>query len=162
MAKFDASEKKVRKLVSDYLDPNEQIERFISQGGITKSYLVNRVLVATDKRILFVNKDMTQLKEGIQSFRYKDISSINAVKGLLYGKIIFICGINNIEIKDVDKKEAKAFVDYVNEKRELVDTSDSPTAGRSAAEEIREFKSLLEADIITQEEFDKKKEALLS
>lgn len=164
MAKFSTSEKKVRKMVADYLDPNEEVEAHISQGGMTKSYLVNRVLVATDKRIIFVDKDSTAFKEGFQSFRYKDIDSINAVKGVLYSKIVFICGINTIQIKDVDKKEAKVFVDLINAKREEV--KDEPliinnSSEKSVAEQLKEFKELLDMEIITLDEFNQKKAELL-
>lgn len=167
MALFDASEKTVKKITRDYLDHNEEIEKFISQGGMTKSLLINRVLVATNKRILFIDKNSTQFTEGYKAFDYKNISSITAVKGLMYSKIAFICGVDNIAIQDVDKKEAKAFVDYVNEKRESLPDANSTTIvnqspDKSIKEQLIELKELLDMELISQDEFDAKKAQLLN
>ena len=59
------------------------------------------------------------------------------------------------------KKVAEEIYNMINEKIKNVSINSGNTIERSNAEEIREYKKLLEEGIITQEEFEKKKQELL-
>ena len=73
-------------------------------------------------------------------------------------------GENSIQFSGKDRNaEAEMIVDFI--KRKIEEIKNAPVGGVvqqvSPAEELKKFKDLLDADIITQEEFDAKKKELL-
>lgn len=71
----------------------------------------NGILVATNKRVIFVNKGWVSLK--VEDFPYDRISSIEYGTGLVLGKIIIYSSGNKAVIEQVSKEYVRDFADYV-------------------------------------------------
>ena len=115
------------------------------------------VLVITNKRVIFCNSalGLRQTKEillpNIQSVDSRDVSFLGVGK-------LRIKGITETFMMDVAGKETieqakKAIYDCKEEKNKVNQISN--------ADEIMKFKQLLDEGIITQEEFERKKQELL-
>lgn len=159
-------EKAIDKVVGKHLEDGESIELAI-QSADSVGTLSAKMLVATNKRVLLVEREATSIvpKENVQSFNYANIESINASSGAL-SNVQLVAGVNTITLKKVSNKEVKPFVGYVNKKRSEVSTNTGTTiinhqSDKSVAEQLKEFKELLDMDIITEDEFKAKKAELL-
>ncbi|MFX3672849.1 MAG: PH domain-containing protein [Paenisporosarcina sp.] len=141
---------------------NENVEKLVSgfyAGG-------NGILVATNKRVLFVNKGLVYgLK--VEDFPYTNISSIEYSTGMLLGKIKFYVSGNKAEIDNVDKKMTREFAEYVRA-RITKPSEKAPTKPINSSndisdvfDEIRKYKSLMDDGIITENDFNEKKKQLL-
>ena len=135
------------------------------------------ILVATDRRVVFVDKGMLgSLK--IEDFPYDKISSIESKTGMVAGEItIFVSG-NKELIKSVPKDQARALADFLRNKVFLasnksqasvpaevypVPATSNPSVmpAASIADELEKFANLRDRGIITEEEFNTQKARLL-
>ena len=81
----------------------DEIIRDIVQGFYTKG---NGVLVATNKRLVFVDKGMGWGLR-VEDFPYDKITSIQYSTGLFLGEIIIYAAGNKAEIKNVSNERVK-------------------------------------------------------
>lgn len=122
------------------------------------------LITCTNKRLIFLDKGM------IFGLKHVDIpidkiNSISYKKGMLLGEIIVHHGSAEMKIKNIMKDTLNPMTDAINteiDNHKLASNNRTvQESGNSAADEILKFKELLDADIITQEEFDAKKKELL-
>lgn len=121
------------------------------------------LITCTDKRLLFLDKGMIFGLKQVE-IPIEKINSISYKKGLLLGEIVIYHGAAQMTIKNIQKEAVKPLADAINNEIEkhrstANNTSTQPTV--SAADELLKFKQLLDAEVITQEEFDAKKKELL-
>lgn len=121
------------------------------------------LITCTDKRLLFLDKGMVFGLKQVE-IPIEKINSISYKKRLLLGEIIIYHGAAQMTIKNIQKEAVKPLADAINNEIEkhrsaANNTSIQPTV--SAADELLKFKQLLDAEVITQEEFDAKKKELL-
>ena len=123
-------------------------------------HLGNGMLVATDRRVLFVDKGMLSLK--VEDFGYDKISSVESKGGMVMGEIkIYVAG-NSATFGNVEKGQARAFADFVRSKVNKRSAGAEPVAAAGGtADELLKFAELLSKGIITQEEFDAQKARLI-
>ncbi|MEY9980657.1 DUF4429 domain-containing protein [Lysinibacillus sp. RC79] len=150
-----------------------QTFEFKSVGKYSVSVDDNAVKIETKGMLNYINKGGSK---GIKSIPLKSITAVQFKKpGLTNGYIQFAYG-GSIEtkggtvsaVKDENsimfaKKElaqAQELVDLIEAKRHA-DPTPPQTASVSSADEILKMKELLDAGIITQDEFDAKKKLLL-
>lgn len=140
-----------------------------SQGGSPWSGSSNSgtaLVVLTDNRIMFIDKGM------LYGIRFADIpiEKINGVsyaKKLMFGDVMVTHGAHTILIKNVDKKTASILVEKIKEqmdriKHQSVPTKDSIGSNhKTPVEQVKEYKELLDMNIITKAEFEKKKKEIL-
>ncbi len=107
------------------------------------------VIVATDRRILFVNKGLLYGIK-VESFPYETITSVTHEKGLSMGSIKIYSGGNKAKIESVLNREIDEFVRIIRSNIGK-DTGQTP----SALDEIKKAKELLDMGAITKEEFEK-------
>lgn len=69
------------------------------------------ILVATNRRLIFVNKGMFSLK--VEDFSYDKITSIEYKKGLLVGEITIYASGNRATIENIGKNEAQNFAEFI-------------------------------------------------
>jgi hypothetical protein len=95
----------------DLLESDERVEAAI-QGDYAGG---TGLLVATDRRALFVNREMLGgLKT--DSFRYDRITSIRQERGSILGKITVFAADNSACINAVDPSQAEKLVAYLRAK----------------------------------------------
>lgn len=150
----------------EHLEDDEEIIDYLYGTYESKRFgqdsLRNGVLIATDNRIIFYGKKM--MGYDLETIDYHRISSIDYNKGPLSGNLKIYTSGNDIEFSTSMEHNARDLMRLIKEKQnapkeETTTIVNSP--GKSPAEEIKEYKELLDMEIITQKEFDAKKKELL-
>ena len=126
----------------------------------------NSILVATDRRVILIDKGIISLK--VEDFHYTNITSVESRKGFGMGEItIYVAG-NKEQITQVPNDQVLVVADFIRNKVNEVKAPSTPVpapapapAPTSVADELLKFSELLEKGIISQEEFDAQKAKLL-
>ena len=96
------------KVLPDILWEDEVLERVV-QGLYNNSI---GILCATNKRLVFVDKGLIYGLR-VEDFPHDKITSIQYETGLVFGKITIFASGNKVDIRQIEKKQAKEFGDYV-------------------------------------------------
>jgi hypothetical protein len=143
---------------------DEKLEKIV-QGRYESGF---GVLVATNKRLLFVDKGIMKLR--VEDFPYDKVSSIQYKTGLLMGTITIFASGNRAEIKDVEKNQARAFGDYVRARTsgatEHASMPQNGPDGDGASDDtlarLERLAKLKEQGILSEEEFQSQKVKILA
>lgn len=140
---------------------NDEIIMYATSGSADGN---TWLITCTNKRLLFLDKGMIFGLKQVE-IPIDKINSISHKKGMLLGELMIHHGSSQMTIKNINKETLSPMVDAINseieKQKSQVNISTTQTSSPSAADEILKFKELLDADIITQEEFDTKKKELL-
>ena len=148
------------KELPEILWEDEKVEKII-QGTYNNG---NGILVCSSKRLIFIDKGLLYgLK--VEDFPLDKVSSIQYKTGLLLGKLTIYSSGNKAIIDNVDKKQIRAFSDYVttklnskgNEAGANDESKDNDVIGQ-----LEKLSQLKEKGILTEEEFDKAKAKILN
>jgi hypothetical protein len=122
----------------------------------------NYAYAVTNKRIIMGQKKL--VGENLQSVSLENINDVTLQKGMAIGTVT----IDTIREKfnvGVTKSQAQVISDNIHElvfRAKQISSTPSPApAAISGADELKKFKELLDAGILTQEEFDAKKKQIL-
>ena len=168
LAKLDWLERKLLnrgevKELRSILWEDEIVEDLItgSPSGRTRG----GVLVATDRRLIFVHKGMFGRLE-IEDFSYDQISSVESYTGLIWGSITVYSAGAKQGFKYVDKARCRDFADHLRNKLTPTPERAPATAAsidmKSIADELAKLGALVEKGLLTQAEFDEQKKRLLA
>ncbi|ALN14356.1 hypothetical protein ASQ49_02695 [Acidipropionibacterium acidipropionici] len=154
------SGKEIRTLV-DELGEGETVDRIVT-GFYGKG---NGILVLTDRRLFFYLRGV--VSSHTEDFPLSRISSIDFSGGLLMGKITVHVSGNKATIEQVQKDIGKELVDNVRERiSRPVQAVPTPAATapvqESAADQLLKLKSLLDAGILSQAQYDEKAAPLIA
>lgn len=154
--------KKEVKALPDILQQNEVVK--YATSGLVDGNTV--LMVLTNTRILFIDKGLIY---GIKSTEIplNMINSVSYSMGMLLGSITITNGAVTTGVKDVSKETAPIMVDRI--KTEMANFqqynnqryNQQPMQNNDIAEQLRQYKSLLDEGIITEAEFNAKKQQLL-
>ena len=109
----------------------------------------NGMLVATDRRVLFIDKGLISLK--VEDFGYDRISSVESKTGMMMGEIKLYTAGNSETFDNIEKGEVRAFADFIRSKINKAPTAAPPAAGGlTVADELMKFAELLDKRVITQ------------
>ncbi|PTJ81257.1 hypothetical protein BUZ84_06805 [Mammaliicoccus sciuri] len=121
------------------------------------------LIVCTDVRLLFLDKGMIY---GLKKFEYpfSKINSVSYKLGIVFGELEVQHGSTSILIKNITKDTVERMSITIQEQIEKneVKINLNQNQSISAADEIMKFKQLLDDGIISQDEFNKKKNELLN
>lgn len=138
---------------------NEQLKKAV-QGIYNNSF---GMLVATDRRIIFVDKGFF-VGLRVEDFAFDKISSMEYNLGFVMGDITIYTSNNKAVIKSVPKQEARDFCDYVrnaisgyNSTPKAISTEET----KNISEEIEKLFKLKEIGAISENEFQESKAKLL-
>jgi hypothetical protein len=138
---------------------DENVERLV-QGSYDSG---SGVLVATNKRLIFVDKGIGKLR--VEDFPYDKLSSIQYQTGWAGGTITIFASGNKAEIKNVPKDHCKNFADYIRARIspvvESVQTAAPSTGGPDLVDQLERLAKLKEQGILTDEEFAVQKARIL-
>lgn len=144
---------------------NETVENVI-QGTYNNG---NGILVATNRRLVFVDKGILYgLK--VEDFAYDKISSIQYETGMLFGKLTIFTSGNKAIVSNVLKAKVRVFGDWVRarisaQKENVI--QQQPTTqiisqeNVNIADQLERFAKLKEQGILTEDEFASQKRKLL-
>jgi hypothetical protein len=139
---------------SKVLDAGESIE-YAVQGKLGKT---SGLLVATDRRVFFVNQGL--IKTQAESFLYTKISSVQYKTGLLRSSIALIVDARTLIIDHVLNDFAVKMADYL---RERIERKDEPRAALpDAVSQLERLAKLKEQGVLTDEEFQAQKKKILN
>lgn len=154
------------KELPDILWENERIENMIS-GTYNNG---NGILVATNSRLIFVDKGLIfGLK--VEDFPLDKITSIQYSTGILLGKLTIFASGNKAIIDNVDKVQVRLFGDFVRNKISTKSSEEPVKKDLSVNENVQnqdDIVSKLERlaklkvqGILTEEEFIQQKQKIL-
>ncbi|MGN7863711.1 PH domain-containing protein [Chryseobacterium sp.] len=149
--------KEIREL-PDILSTEEKIVYLVEgRNKITKHHII---LVATDRRLIFVDKElMYGLK--VEDFSYDKISSIQYETSLLLASIDIHASDNIVEIDGVGKYYAELFCekvrDFMARPKEYFQAKPEPTI----LDQLEQLGRLKENGVLSEEEFNNQKKKLL-
>jgi hypothetical protein len=140
------------------LQADEVIEQIVSgsyEGG-------HGVLVATNKRLVFVDKG-TLWGCKVEDFPYDKINSIQYDTGMLMGTIKIHASGNHADIHNVDKVWAKNFADFARAKISSYTNvpTQSPQLAVDMLSQLERLAKLKEQGVLTDEEFSEQKAKML-
>jgi PH (Pleckstrin Homology) domain-containing protein/putative oligomerization/nucleic acid binding protein len=154
------------KALPDILWEDERVEQLI-QGTYENG---TGVLVATNKRLMFVDKGIAKLR--VEDFPYDKISSIQYKTGMMMGTITIFASGNKAEIKNVVKERCKNFADYIRARSTAISEHASTSAAGSTAQpaptaddvvtQLERLARLREQGVLTDAEFEAQKQKILS
>ena len=125
------------------------------------------LVVVTDQRVIFYDRSFGSSRQ--EDFRFSKISSVESVTGMLgNGKLVIFASGNKAVIHTVYPKECAGEVgDYVRSRL----AADSPVAAAQEsgsaptdadhAERLRRLRSMLDEGLISAEEYEEKRSAIL-
>lgn len=124
----------------------------------------NFAYTITNKRIMFGQRSLTG--EKLKSVAYEKINDTTFEKGLLFGILTIDTPQEKFNIS-LDKESATAINNNVHQvldslKNSTIETHPVSIPGVSVADELKKFKELLDFGVITEEEFNAKKQQLLN
>lgn len=163
--------KKEIKELPNILWEDEELEKLV-QGYYAKG---NGILVATNKRLIFIDKGLFYGLR-VEDFPYDKISSIQYSTGMMFGKITIFTSGNKAEIEQVEKGQVKVFSEYVRarisstkehasysnqEKKKSLNTNGTSKNDDDLIVLLEGLGKLKEQGMLTEEEFSAKKKQLL-
>lgn len=158
MAKIDRLTEKAK----EFLNPNEEVVAIVM--GVYETELLggdsvrNGILIATNKRLVFYAKKLMGYE--LEDFPLSNISSIESGKNMMGYNISFFASGNKVKLKWISGGEIKKFVEYV--RSEIGKESSFNNSKESIPDQIEKLSKLKDQRILTEEEFQTKKEDLLS
>ena len=153
------------KKLPEYLNGDETV--LAMAGGMIASN--NGLLVATDRRALFVSEGM--INHCFEDFPYDRITTVTSSRGMLMGKIVLHTAGAARVVEQVAKGEAEAVAAVIRERvasatqqRAAAPPAQSAMPSSSPvglASELRELALLRDEGVLTAEEFEMQKAKLL-
>ena len=142
---------------------NECLENII-QGTYKDG---NGVLVATNKRLIFVDKGfVVGLK--VEDFPYDKISSIQYETGILMGTLVIFASGNKAEIKKVAKKNLRGFAEWVRARISapqpsvaVPNESQTHATQEDTIAQLERLAKLREQGVLDEKEFQEQKNKIL-
>lgn len=113
------------------------------------------LLVATNKRVIFISKSLFSLK--VEDFAYDKITSTQYSTGMIFGDIIIYAAGNKAKIKDIDKHDAKDMAEFI---RAFI--SNNSESEFDLTKEIEKLAKLKEQGAINDDEFTQLKAKLIA
>ena len=171
-----ASIRKLTDLAGKHLEPGETILSVVkgtydaAMFGKRRNTYGDGILMATDEKVVLYGKKWTGYE--LKIVPYASISSVEMDKGLSGYRVTVVNfgnepltmkWINSDNLWGIDYGDANQFVEDV--KAKIMEHSQQNTqseSGVDVADQIRKFAELKSEGIITDEEFESKKQALLA
>mgnify|MGYP001156477236 CR=1 FL=1 len=159
MAKIDRLTEKAK----EYLNPNEEVVAIVMGAYETEilggDSVRNGILIATNKRLVFYAKKLMGYE--LEDFPLSNISSIESGKNMMGHNISFFASGNKVKMKWINDGEIKKFVEYVRSEIGK-ESSSNNSKEESIPDQIEKLSKLKDQGILTEDEFQAKKEDLLS
>ncbi|WP_256392858.1 PH domain-containing protein [Natronoarchaeum rubrum] len=172
------SKKRVEK-VDEYLEPGEKVHFLAKDGGgqlkidgEKEDGILNVRTVVTDRRVLFIGSKMIGSTQ--TSIDYKDISSVEVSFGMVQKRLNLETDskVFGIGVGKLDKEEVQDMAQFVREQtREDPELSNSSSGSGDTSDtsdeedpldKLERLGDLRDDGVITEDEFQEKKESLLN
>jgi hypothetical protein len=129
-------------------------------GKTQVSLTSNNYLLVTDKRVIFWVRGV--VSKSMDAFAFKDISSVDAHKGLLLGDIVINVKGAKEKVENMQKSDVDTASKMIRSLMESATTTQAARGGATIPDQIKKLAELRDAGILTEEEFSNKKTELLA
>lgn len=150
--------------VSDHLEENEEIihsvDGVFTGKTLGQETLRTGVMIVTRSRVVFFSKRLFGFD--LETVSLKGVTSVEMSKGMIGKKIRIITANNEITMSNIQRGEPDELVRFVNENMGRETGPKTFQSGSDVPSKLRDLKELRDADIITEDEFERKKTELLS
>jgi len=142
---------------------DEKVEKLVQ--GIYEN--ANGILVATNKRLIFIDKSLLG-KLRVEDFPYDKISSIQYQAGWIYGNITIYSSGNKAKIGNIDKKQTGNFAEYIrarisgSKEHASAPTPHTAVSSDDVISKLEKLANLKERGILSEEEFLEQKKKILN
>lgn len=157
------------KHLREHLDPGEVVEASVLGAYETKimgnDSVRNGVIAATNRRVVFFAKKLAGYD--LESFPYENISSFEMGKGMMGHTIAFHASGNSGKMKWINKGDVPELVQLVRSRMgkghapQQAPVAASTSVATDPYEKLRKLAELRDEGVITPEDFEAKKAALL-
>jgi hypothetical protein len=149
--------KEIREL-PDIISKEEKIVYLVEGRNKINNHHI--ILVATDRRVIFVDKEfMYGLK--VEDFSYSKISSIQYESALLLASIDIQVTDDIVEIDGVGKYHAELFCEKVRDFMSRPEEYIQPKSEPSVLDQLEQLGRLKESGVLSEEEFLEQKKKLM-
>ncbi|MFN8504418.1 PH domain-containing protein [Kouleothrix sp.] len=143
--------------VTKTLDASEEIEQAV-RGKINGT---KGILLATDRRLVFVNHGLIRMQS--ESFQYERISSVQIANGFVWSQLFLTIDSLKLTIDGIEKAVIGPFAAHLRHRINGGDVSPpvSETAPADLASQLERLAALREKGILSDAEFQDQKRKLL-
>jgi hypothetical protein len=135
----------------------DETVRMIAQG----SYESNEgIVVLTDRRVLFLHHGITSQRK--EDLPLRSITSVQTKIGLSTGEIRLFASGNEATIKNIVKADAAPFAEAIRNEIAAGSASPSTSPAPDPADQLRKLAELRDAGVVSDAEFEAKKQELLA
>lgn len=142
----------------------DELPERIIQGYYVKG---NGILVATNKRLIFIDKGLL-FGLRVEDFAYDKISSIEYNTGLMFGELTIYTSGNRAKIEQVLKAQVREFAEYVRARKSgavpptITQAQAAPAAfAPGVTEQLEYLAKMRDKGILDEEEFKRAKAKVL-
>lgn len=149
--------KEIRAL-PDILSVDERIVYLVEGRNKTTQHHI--ILVATDRRLMFVDKEF-MYGLTVEDYSYSKISSIQYETAMMLASIDIQVSDDLVEIDGVGKYEAKLFCEKVRDFMSRPEEYIQHTSEPSLLDQLEQLGRLKESGILSEEEFNDQKKKII-
>ncbi len=168
MSFFTGKEIKVPDDIAKILEPGENVLLAAQQARSTNLVNPDTIFVTTN-RLMIRKPTSLGLRKNIEDYRFADIANVKLHKGIVRSSVLLKVRFlsDDLEIDNISKEAADRIVQLIqqgvagNLKSSNVQATVS-SSQNDIIEKIKELAKLKDQGILTEEEFQSKKEDLLS
>jgi hypothetical protein len=173
----EASKAEEIKKIAKYLKPGEAVLMVVTQSRLAPggSTVTPNTIFITDRKLILRNPMLLGLRENVLSIPYEEIMAVNLEKGLFSCEVIISApgltsdlekftkasGKRAPAIAAIPKETAVEVVRLIDERIALA-RGKQPSEPPTPYEELKKLKELLDMGIITEMEYEEKRNDLLS
>lgn len=159
-----ANLKKNLEALKSHLDKDEIVEQCVFGAYETKMMdkktVRNGIFAATNKKVTFFGKKM--FGYNMEIYPYSNISSIEMSKELMGHRISFFASGNKVSMKWINQGQIPQFIETVKSKIGKKESVTEAVTKEDIYSKIEKLNELREKKILTEEEFNSKKQELLA
>ncbi|MBP2615374.1 PH domain-containing protein [Chryseobacterium jejuense] len=142
----------------DILSVDERIVYLVEGRNKTTQHHI--ILVATDRRLMFVDKEF-MYGLTVEDYSYTKISSIQYETAMMLASIDIQVSDDLVEIDGVGKYEAKLFCEKVRDFMSRPEEYTQHTSEPSVLDQLEQLGRLKESGILNEEEFNEQKKKII-
>lgn len=159
-----ASYKKLLTLARDHMDADEKVVASVKGAYETKIFggdsVRKGVMIATDRRVLFYAKKL--FGYDFETFPYSNVSSIEGGKTMMGPHFTLFASGNKAAMKWITHGDTPRFIEVVRQRIGKQPSSQAVAPQEDIPKKISQLAELRDSGVITEKEFQSKKEELLT
>lgn len=139
----------IRDQALDFLYRDERVLAAVQGARFSKREYV----VATDRRVFFLEKEVAGFESGSQSIPVEKVTSVAARRGIVFADLTITTSNEEIKIEKVELSEADAFARVLRDRLDNGHTGKQQSTPPGGIDQLTKLAELHAAGMLTDEEF---------